>query len=63
MGIAVLLNAGALCVLVVLLGCPGHDMGHYKAKCSLCSAQQLWWSLHWALRPGWAGDLWGLRFC
>ena len=22
-------------------------MGYYKVKCSLCSVQQVWWSLHW----------------
>ena len=22
-------------------------MGHCKVKCSLCSVEQVWWSLHW----------------
>ena len=26
---------------------PGHALGHCKVKCSLCSGQQVWWSLHW----------------
>ena len=38
-------------------------MGHCMVKCSLCSVQQVWWSLHWGLRQGWSGSLWGLRFC
>ena len=38
-------------------------MVHCKIKCSLCSVQQVCWSLHWWLQQGWAGDLWGLRFC
>ena len=38
-------------------------MGHCKVKCGLCSVQQVWWSLHWGLWQGWAGGLWGLRFC
>ena len=44
---------------------PGHGMGHCKVKYNhLCSMQQVWWSLHWGLRQGWAaGGLWGLRFC
>ena len=29
-------------------------MGHCKVKSSLCSVQQVWWSLHWVVRPGWA---------
>ena len=47
----------------VWVASPGHIVGHYKAKCSLYSVQQVWWSLHWVLRQGWAGGLWGLRFC
>ena len=31
-------------------------------ECSLCSVQQVWWSLHWVLRQGWADGLWGLWF-
>ncbi len=42
---------------------PGHTMGHCKVKFSLCSVQQVWWSLHWVLRPGWAGGLGEMRFC
>ena len=25
----------------------------------LCSVQQVWWGLHWGLRQGWTGGLWG----
>ncbi len=42
---------------------PGHVLGHWKVKCSLCSAQQVWWSLYWVLRQASAGGLGGLRFC
>ena len=28
---------------------PGHALGHCKVKCTLCSGQQVWWSLHWGL--------------
>jgi len=38
---------------------PGHIIGHCKVKCSLCSVQKVWWSLHWVQWPGWAGGLWG----
>ena len=38
-------------------------MGCCKVKCSLCTAQQVWWSLHWVLWQGWAGGLRGVRFC
>ena len=41
---------------------PGHAMGHCKVKCSLCSAQQVWCSLHWVLRQGCAGGVGGLWF-
>ena len=37
-------------------------MGHCKVKCSLCTVQQVWCSLHWMLQPGWAGGLWGVLF-
>ena len=37
-----------------------HTMGQCKVKCSLCSVKQVRWSLHWVLRPGWAGGLWGV---
>ena len=32
-----------------------------KVKCSLCSVQQVWWSLHWGLRQRWQ-KLGGLGF-
>ena len=38
-------------------------MGLCKVKCSLLSMRQVWWSLHCVLWKGWAGGLWGLRFC
>ena len=41
----------------VCLASPGHAMGHCKVKYSLCSAQQVWWSLNWVLRQGWVGGL------
>ena len=37
-----------------------HAIGHCKVKLSLCSVKQVRWSLHWVLRPGWAGGLWGV---
>ena len=36
----------------VQMASPGHAMGHCKVKCSMCSMQQVWWYLHWVLRPG-----------
>ena len=43
---------------------PGHAMGHCKLKCRFCIVQQLpSWGLHWGLRQGRAGGLWGLPFC
>ena len=27
----------------VWVASPGHAMGHWKVKCSLCSVQQVWW--------------------
>ena len=43
---------------------PGHALGHCKVKCTLCSGQQVWWSLHWGLRQCCAGSLRGFfRFC
>ena len=47
----------------VWVASPGHDVGQFKVKCSLCSAQEVCWSLHWLLRPGWAGGFRGLWFC
>ena len=41
---------------------PRYATGYSKVKCSLCSVQQVWWSLYWVLRQGWVGGLWGLRF-
>ena len=41
---------------------PGYGMGHCKVKCSICSAQQVWWSLYWVLLQGLADGLWGLQF-
>ena len=34
----------------VWVASPGHALGHCKVKCTLCSGQQVWWSLHWGLR-------------
>jgi len=39
----------------LLVASPGHAMGHCRVKYSICSLQQVWWSLHWVLRPGLAG--------
>ena len=33
----------------VRVASPGHALGHCKVKCTLCSGQQVWWSLHWGL--------------
>ena len=41
----------------------GYPMGHYKARGSLCTVHQVCWNLYWGLLEGWAGGLWGLRFC
>ena len=60
---AVLGNHCAQSPASVWVASPGHAMGHCKVKCTLCSGQQVWWSLHWVLWPGWAGGLRGLRFC
>ena len=35
----------------VRVASPGHAMGHCKVKCSLCLEHQVWWALHWRLRP------------
>ena len=37
-----------------------HTTGHYKAKYSPCSVEQVWWGLHWGLWQGWAGGLWAV---
>ena len=42
---------------------PGHAMGHCKVNCSLRCVPQGWCGLHWGLRQGRAGGLWGLQFC
>ena len=42
---------------------PGHAMGYCQVKYRHCSLWQVWRSLHRGLRQGWAGGLWGLRFC
>ena len=33
----------------VWVASPGHALGHCKVKCTLCSGQQVWWSLHGGL--------------
>ena len=33
----------------VWVASPGHALGHCKVKCTLCSGQQVWGSLHWGL--------------
>ena len=62
-GLAAIGNHSAQSPASVSVANSGHAMGHYKGKYSLCSVQQVWWSLHWVLWPGWAGGLWGVRFC
>ena len=53
----VLSNHCAQSPVSVCVASPGHFMGHCKVKCSLCSAQKVWWILHWVLRQGCAGGL------
>ena len=61
---AVLGNHCAQSPASVLVASPGHALGHCKVKCSLCSGQQVWWSLHWGLRYCCTGGLRGFfRFC
>ena len=43
----------------VCVASPRHTMGHCNVKCGLCSVRQVWWSLRWVLRPGWAGGFVG----
>ena len=43
----------------VWVASPGYALGHCKVKCTLCSGQQVWWSLHWGLRHCCAGVLRG----
>ena len=57
-----LANQSASRALPMCVASSEHAMGHSKAKCSLCSVQQVWWSLHWVLKQGWAAGLWGLQF-
>ena len=52
---AVLGNHCAQSPVSVWVASPGHALGHCKVKCTLISGQQVWWSLHWGLRQGWAG--------
>ena len=46
---AVLGNHCAQSPASVWVASPGHALGHCKVKCTLCSGQQVWWSLHWGL--------------
>ena len=46
----------------VCVASPGHVMGHCEVKSRVCTVQQFFCSLHWVLRPGWAGGWWGLWF-
>ena len=46
----------------VRVASPEPANSHCEINCRLCSVQEVWWSLHWVLRPGWAGGLWELRF-
>ena len=61
--VALLGNHSAQSPASVCVASPGHDTGTLMVKLSLCTVQQVQWSLHWVLRLGWAGGLWGLRFC
>jgi len=60
---AALSNHSAQSSASVWVVSPGHAMGHCKARCGLCSVQQVWWILFLMLQHGWAGGLWGLQFC
>ena len=46
---AVLGNQCAHSPTSVWVASPGYALGHCKVKCTLCSGQQVWWSLHWGL--------------
>ena len=48
---ALLINQSAQSAASVCVVSPAYDMGNCKVNCSLCSVQQVWWSLHWVLRP------------
>jgi len=54
---AALGNHGAQSPASMWVASPGHTIGHCKVKCSLCSVQQVWWSLHWGLRQVLAGQV------
>ena len=55
-------NHSAQSLASVRVASPGLAMGQYKVKCSLCCVQHECWGLHWGLRQGCAGVLWGVRF-
>ena len=58
---AVLGNPCAQSPASVWVASPGHALGHCKVNCTLCSGQQVWWSLHWGLRQCCAASC--FRFC
>ena len=60
---AALGNHSAQSPASVWVASPGHAVGYCKVKCILCCVPQGWWGLHWGLRQGRAGGLWGLPFC
>ena len=62
---AVLGNHCAQSPASVWVASPGHALvSNCKVKCSLCSGQQVWWSLHRGLPQCWSGGLRGFfRFC
>ena len=46
----VLRNHWAQSPASVWVAIPGHSLGPFNVKCSLCSGQQVCWSLHWGLQ-------------
>ena len=46
---AVLGNHCAQSPASVWVASPGHALAHCKIKWTLCSGQQVWWTLHWGL--------------
>ena len=46
---AVLGNLCAQSPASVWIASPGHALDHWKVKRTLCSGQQVWWSLHGGL--------------